>query len=51
MREKQIGVEGKGDEELEYGGDAQKAGVEIGVSEISEGQWSMRSSSHITQHF
>lgn len=44
MREKQIGVGRGGDEELEYEGDAQKAGAEIRVSEISEGQWSMRSS-------
>lgn len=50
MREKQIRWEGKGGEELEYEGGAQKAGVEIRVSEISEGQWSMRSSSHVTQH-
>lgn len=32
-----FGWEGKGGEELEYEGGAQKAGVEIRVSEISEG--------------
>ena len=32
-----LGWEGEGDEELEYEGDAQKAGAEIRVSEISEG--------------